>query len=85
MEVEDVQPEYSRIEIVYQCGKKPHWNIGDTLAYYVFRSDRECEYVLGKVTKIEFDEEISDWFYTFENGRCCFERFLLEEQMYKKD
>ena len=85
MEEEVQQPEYSCIETTYKCGKKPHWNIGDTLAYYEFYSDREGEYVLGKVTNVEFDEEQCDWFYTFENGSICDEQSLLEDQTYKKN
>ena len=81
----DVQPEHSCIESVYQCGKKPHWNVGDTLAYYEFYSDREGECVLGKVTKVEFDEEQCDWFYTFEDGSVYDEQSLLEDQTYKKN
>ena len=77
------QPEYSCS--VYQCGKKPHWNVGDTLAYYGFYSDREGECVLGKVTKVEFDEEQCDWFYTFEDGSLSDEQSLLEDQTYKKN
>ena len=82
---EDVQPEHSCIKSVYQCGKKPHWNVGDTLAYYGFYSDREGECVLGKVTKVEFDEEQCDWFYTFEDGSLSDEQSLLEDQTYKKN
>lgn len=85
---EDVQPEHSCIENAYQCGKKPHWNVGDTLAYRVFYSDREGECVWGKVTKIEFDDEEKDrcdWFYTFEDGIGVYEQLLLEEQTYKKN
>ena len=82
---DDVQPEHSYIESVYRCGKKPHWNIGDTLAYYEFYSDREGEYVLGKVTKVKFDEEQCDWFYTFEDGSVYDEQSLLEDETYKKN
>ena len=85
MEEEVQQPEYSCIKSVYQCGKKPHWNIGDTLTYYEFYSDREGECVLGKVTKVEFDKEQCDWFYTFEDGSVCDEQSLLEDQTYKKN
>ena len=51
----------------------------------VCQSDREGECVLGKVTKVEFDEEQCDWFYTFEDGSICDEQSLLEEQTYKKN
>ena len=84
-EVEYKQPEYSCFETTYQCGKKPRWNIGDILAYYEFCSDREGEYVLGKVTKTEYDEEQCDWFYTLESGRVYDEQSLLEEETYKKN
>jgi len=80
--VEYKQPEYSYFE--YQFGIKPRWNIGDTLAYYEFYTDREGEYVLGKVTKVDFDKEQCDWFYTFENGSIYDEQSLLEEETYKK-
>ena len=79
------QPEYSYLETVYRCGKKPRWNIGDILAYYEFYSDREGECVLGKITKVDFDEEQCDWIYTFEDGGVCNEQTLLEEETYKKN
>ena len=85
-EVEECkQPEHSCLKTIYQCGKNPHWNIGDTLAYYEFYSDREGEHVLGKVIKAEFDEEQCDWFYTFEHGSIYDEQSLLENQTYKKN
>jgi len=65
--------------------QKPHWNVGDTLAYYGFYSDREGECVLGKVTNVEFNEEQCDWFYTFEDGSVYDEQSLLEDQTYKKN
>lgn len=80
---EDIQPEYSCIEHIYQCGKKPRWNVGDTLAYYEIFSDREGEYVLGKITKAEFDEEQRDWIYTFEDGSAYDEESLLKDQPYR--
>lgn len=79
------QYEYSCFETTYKCGRKPHWNVGDTLAYYEFYSDREGEHILGKITKVEFDEEQCDWFYTFEDGSVYDEQSLLEEQTYKKN
>ena len=82
--VESKQPEYSCLETIYQCGKKPHWNIGDTLAYYESCSDREGECVLGKVTRVELEEDENDWFYTFEDGSQYDEASLLEEKTYKK-
>lgn len=88
LEVKDVQeyeqPDYSCFETTYKCGKKPHWNVGDTLAYYEFCSDREGEHVLGKVANVRFDEEQSDWIYTFEGGRLYEEELLLEDETYKK-
>lgn len=78
-------PEYSFIETIYRCGKKPHWNIGDTLAYYEFTSNEEGEHVLGKITSVEFDEEYEDWFYSFENGYQEEEESLLINETYKKN
>jgi len=78
------QPEYSCSETIYKCGKKPHWNIGDILAYYEFYSDREGECVLGKVINVELNEEQGDWFYTFEDGDQYYEASLLENETYKK-
>ena len=83
--VEYKQPEYSCLKTIYQCGKKPHWDIGDTLAYYEFYSDREGEFILGKITKVDFNEEQCDWSYTFEDGSLYYEQSLLEEQTYKKN
>ena len=76
------QPEHSCFE--YKCGKKPYWNVGDTLAYYEFCSDREGEHILGKVANVRFDDEQSDWIYTFEDGSLYDEESLLEEKIYKK-
>ena len=88
LEVKEVQeyeqPDYSCFETTYKCGKKPHWSIGDTLAYYESCSDREGECVLGKITKVEFDEEQCDWLYTFEDGSVYDEQSLLEDETYKK-
>lgn len=67
------------------CAKKPHWNIGDTLAYYEFCTDREGEFILGKVTNIVFDKEEDDWLYTFEDGYISDEASLLEDRTYKKN
>lgn len=78
------QPEHSFMETIYRCGKKPHWNIGDTLACYEFTSDCEGEIVLGKVTNVELDEEYEDWLYTFENGYQEEEESLLRNETYKK-
>lgn len=82
---EDEQPEYSFIETIYRCGKNPRWNIGDTLAYYEFTSDSEGEFVLGKVTNVEFDKEYEDWLYTFEDGSQYDEESLLSDKTYKKN
>ena len=84
-EVEEYkQPEYSCFETIYKCGKKPHWNIGDMLAYYEFYSNREGECVLGKVINVELNEEQGNWFYTFEDGDQYDEASLLENETYKK-
>ena len=85
IEEEEQQPEHGYFETIYKCGKKPHWNVGDTLAYYGFYSDREGECVFGKVTNVEFDEEQCDWFYTFQDGSVYDEQSLLEDQTYKKN
>ncbi len=79
------QPDHSYSETIYHCGRKPYWKVGDILAYYEFYSDREGECVLGKVTKVEFDEEQCDWFYTFEDGSVYDEQSLLKEETYKKN
>ena len=78
------QPEHGFIETIYRCGKKPHWNIGDTLAYYEFTSDCEGEVVLGKVTNVELDDEYGDWLYTFEDGSQEDEESLLRSETYRK-
>ena len=83
-EKEDDVPEYSYFETIYKCGKKPHWNVGDTLAFYEFYSDREGENILGKVAKVEVNEEVDDWLYTFEDGSIYDEETLLNEETYKK-
>lgn len=85
MEEEDQQPEYSCFETIYKRGKKTHWNIGDTLAFYESYSDKEGECVLGKVTRVELEEEEDDWFYTFEDGNVYDEQSLLEDKTYKKN
>ena len=84
-EPEVENPEYSFIETIYRCGKKPNWNIGDTLAYYKFTSNEEGEIVLGKITNVELDEEYEDWFYTFEDGYQVEEESLLINETYKKN
>ena len=85
--IEYEQPEYSCFETTYKCGKKPHWNVGDILAYQFFYSDREGEHILGKVTEVEFDEEQCDWLYTFEDedGNMSYEETLIENQTYKRN
>ena len=74
--------EYSHFETIYKCGRKPRWNVGDTLACYIFHTDCEYENILGKVTKVKFNKK--DWYYTFENGDKYYEESLLEEGVYKK-
>lgn len=83
-EKNDEQSEYSYFETTYICGSKPHWNVGDILAFYEFYSDREGEVLLGEVTDVKFDEEFGDWDYTFKDGYQTFEETLLSEKAYKK-
>lgn len=85
LEMVKEQPEHSIIETIYICGKNPHWSVGDILAYYEFTSDCEGEIVLGKITKVELDEEYDDWLYTFEDGFQYDEESLLNDETYKKN
>ena len=78
-------PEYSHFETTYICGSKPHWNVGDILAFYESYSDREGEVLLGEVIDVKFDEEFGDWDYTFKDGYQTFEETLLSEKTYKKE
>lgn len=78
------QPEYGYLSTEYIHGKKPRWNVGDVLAYYMCTSNEEGEYVIGKVSNVEFDDE-EGWLYTFENEDVYDEQFLVEEGVYKKN
>lgn len=84
-ESNEKQPEYSFFEKIYHRGKKPHWNIGDTLAFYEFYTDIEGEHVIGKIADIELDEECDDWIYCFENGLREDEESLIAYETYKKN
>ena len=53
----DEQPEYGYQSIEYINGKKSMWNVGDVLAYYISTSNEEGEYIIGKVSNVEFDNE----------------------------
>lgn len=78
------QPEYGYLYTEYIHGKKPRWNVGDVLAYYISTSNEEGEYLLGKVSNVEFDNE-EGWLYTFENEEVYDEQYLVEEGIYKKN
>jgi len=80
----DEQPEYGYQSIEYINGKKSRWNVGDVLAYYISTSNEEGEYVIGKVSNVEFDNE-EGWLYTFENEDVYDEQYLVEEGIYKKN
>lgn len=77
-QVEDEQPEHSKIVETYIVGKNPKWEVGDTLAYYVCTSDLEGEQPLGKIVSIEFYDELDDWEYTFDKGIYYLEETLLD-------
>lgn len=77
------QPEYGYVTTKYVPGKKPRWNVGDILAYYINNSDEEGEDVLGKVVKIRPDE-IGGWLYTLENEDVWDEESLIREGTYGK-
>ena len=78
------QPEYGYLSTEYIHGKKPRWNVGDVLAYYMCTSNEEGEYVIGKVSNVEFDDE-EGWLYTFEDEYVDDEQSLDEEGVYKKN
>ena len=82
---EDDQPEHSCLVTTYKCGKKPHWNVGDTLAYYEFTSNVEGEHVFGKVASVEFNVETDDWTYVFDSGAIYDEEELITCEAYKKN
>lgn len=79
----DEQPEYGYLSTKYVRGKKPKWSVGDVLAYYIYTSNEEGEYPLGKIVNIQFDEDW--WIYTFEDGNMQDEQSLIEEGAYKKN
>ena len=78
------QPEYGYLSTEYVPGRKPKWNVGDVLAYYICTSNEEGEYPLGKIVNVKFDEE-DGWVYTFEDGSVWDEQSLFEEGAYKKN
>lgn len=76
------QPEYGYLSTEYVHGKKPRWNVGDVLAYYLCTSNEEGEIVIGKIANVEFDDE-EGWIYTFEDEGASDEQSLTEEGAYK--
>lgn len=76
------QPEYGYLSTEYVHGKKPRWNVGDVLAYYLCTSNEEGEIVIGKIANVEFDDE-EGWIYTFEDEGASDEQSLIEEGAYK--
>lgn len=78
------QPEYGYLSTEYVPGRKPKWNVGDVLAYYISTSNEEGEYPLGKIVNVEFDEE-EGWIYTFEDESMWDEPSLFEEGAYRKN
>ena len=76
------QSEYGYLSTTYIHGKKARWNVGDTLAYYLCTSDEEGEIIIGKITKVEFNNEYG-WVYTFEDESAWDEQSLVEEGVYK--
>ena len=81
-QVEDEQPEHSKIVETYIVGKNPKWKVGDTLAYYDLTTDREGEQPLGKIASIEYDEYLEDWVYVFDNNSSELEETLLDIEAY---
>lgn len=81
-QVEDEQPEHSKIVETYIVGKNPKWKVGDTLAYYVFTSDLEGEQPLGKITNIDYNGYYDDWEYTFDGDYDWLEQTLIEQEAY---
>lgn len=76
------QPEYGYLSTEYVHGKKPRWNVGDVLAYYLCTSNEEGEIVIGKIANVEFDDE-EGWIYTFEDEGASDEQSLTEQGVYK--
>ena len=82
--VQQEQPEYGYLSTEYIHGKKPRWNVGDVLAYYICTSNEEGECIIGKVSNVEFDDE-DGWLYTIEDEYVDDEQSLVEEGVYKKN
>ena len=82
---EECIPEKSYYEQIYHVGKKPKWDVGDELAYYMFTSDEEGEITLGVVTDVE--EGVDDWYYTLdENDKELYtESELISYETYRKN
>lgn len=82
---EECIPEHSYYEQIYHAGKKPRWEIGDVLAYYLFTQDEEGEFTLGVVTDVE--EGVDDWYYTLdENDKELYtESELISYEAYRKN
>lgn len=78
------KPEHGFVESCYVCGKKPNWNVGDTLMYQEFASDHEGVYEIGKVKEVVLDECIDEWVYTFEDGHKETEYELLSVDVFRK-
>ena len=82
----DERPEYS--ELIYRCGKKPRWNVGDTLSYHECNVLYEGELDLGKVTSVYFEESLNDWKYRIDDDsvkRFYTEKELMEDKVYKQE
>lgn len=58
-------PEYGHD--VWNPGEKPRFKVGDILAYHFCFNDSEGEGFYGEITKIEWDYNYCDWFYTFKD------------------
>ena len=80
--LQEEQPEYGYLSTMYNCGKNPRWNVGDTLAYYICTSNEEGEFIIGKVKTVEFDKDVEDWIYTFENEDIYTEEELRMYEVY---
>lgn len=78
------QPEYGYLSTTYIHGKKARWGVGDILAYYLCTSNEEGEIIIGKITKVEFNDE-EGWVYTFEDESMLDEQSLVEEGVYEKN
>ena len=82
--IEEDRPQHSRYE--YVVGKEPIWKVGDILEDYEFYEDYEGYNLFGTITKVEFDDYLEDWVYTFKKGTCDTyeeqESCLLQEEAY---